>query len=93
MNSRKKEATSRLMDPISDPIHADELTLDELAIRLAPAVADAAIFDGWSEEAVTNAAEMEGVDPKVARLAYWNKNEIIFLPNRLLILNRVKKLK
>ena len=47
-----------------------DLTLDELAIALAPAVADAATFDGWSDEAVNAAAAAEGVDPDVARLAY-----------------------
>jgi ubiquinone biosynthesis protein COQ9 len=52
------------------PIASDELTLDELAIALAPSVADAAIFDGWSPTAVRAAAEMEGVDPDVAQLAY-----------------------
>ena len=51
-------------------IAADELTLDELAIALAPSVADAAIFDGWSPTAARAAAEMEGVDPDVAMLAY-----------------------
>lgn len=57
------------MAPVSDPDY-DALTLDELAIALAPAVADAATFDGWTPAAVGMAAEMEGVDPDVARLAY-----------------------
>lgn len=48
----------------------DDPTLDELRVALAPAVADAAIFDGWSEAAVRSAAEAEGVDPDVAALAY-----------------------
>ena len=43
------------------PIDANELTLDELAIALAPAVADSAVFDGWSNAAVDAAAQMEGV--------------------------------
>lgn len=47
-----------------------DMTLDELRIALAPSLADAAIFDGWSDEAVTQAAEMFGADPDVARLAY-----------------------
>jgi len=51
------------------PDYAD-LTLDELAVSLAPAVADAAVFDGWTDKAVTAAAELAGVDPDVARLAY-----------------------
>lgn len=47
-----------------------DLTLDELRLALAPAVADSAIFDGWTHEAVRVAAEIEGVDPDVAALAY-----------------------
>ncbi len=47
-----------------------DLTLDELRIALAPAIADAAIFDGWNEAAVRSAAEAEGVDPDVAALAF-----------------------
>lgn len=56
-------------DDLND-LPLDELSLDELAIRLAPAVADAATFDGWTDEAVAMAADMEGVDPDIARLAY-----------------------
>ena len=37
---------------------------------MAPAVADSAVFDGWSELAVTTAAEIEGVDPEVAKFAF-----------------------
>ncbi len=51
-------------------IAAAELTLDELRFALAPAIADAAVFDGWSDEALVSASEIEGVDPDVARLAY-----------------------
>ncbi|WP_379548112.1 COQ9 family protein [Qipengyuania sp. DSG2-2] len=47
-----------------------DLTLDELRLALAPAIADSAIFDGWGAEALQMAAEMEGVDPAVARLAF-----------------------
>jgi ubiquinone biosynthesis protein COQ9 len=39
-------------------------------VALAPAVADSAVFDGWTELAVTTAAEIEGVDPEVARFAF-----------------------
>jgi len=46
------------------------MTLDEMTQALAPAVADAAIFDGWTDKAVDSAAEFEGLDPDVARLAY-----------------------
>ncbi|MDP3676402.1 MAG: COQ9 family protein [Novosphingobium sp.] len=47
-----------------------DLTLAELRIALAPAVADAAVFDGWTPLAVANAAEIEGVDPEVAKFAF-----------------------
>ena len=47
-----------------------DLTLDELRISLAPAIADSAIFDGWGDDALLMAAEIEGVDPDVARLAF-----------------------
>ncbi len=47
-----------------------DLTLDELRIALAPAIADAAVFDGWTELAVANAAAAEGVDPAVAAYAF-----------------------
>ena len=47
-----------------------DLTLDELRIALAPAVADAAVFDGWTDLAVSNAAQFEGADPDVARFAF-----------------------
>ena len=47
-----------------------EATLDEIRLSLAPDVADAAVFDGWSEAAVRQAAEQRKVDPAVAVLAY-----------------------
>ena len=49
---------------------ADERTLDELRLALAPGIARAAVFDGWSEAALERAAAAEGVDPAVARLAF-----------------------
>ena len=49
---------------------AADLTLDELRLELAPDIAAAAIFDGWSDAALTSAAEAAGVDPAVARLAF-----------------------
>lgn len=48
---------------------APDLTLDELRLALAPAIADAAVFDGWSDSALISAAEIEGADIDVARLA------------------------
>lgn len=47
-----------------------EMTLDELRLHLAPHIADAAIFDGWSDAALAEAARSAGVDEDVARLAY-----------------------
>ncbi|MEZ5694217.1 MAG: COQ9 family protein [Altererythrobacter sp.] len=47
-----------------------DLTLDELRLALAPEVASSAVFDGWSMAAVDAAADMAGVDPDIARLAY-----------------------
>ena len=49
---------------------ADDLTLDELRIALAPEIAMAAMFDGWSDVALDNAANGMDVDPEVARLAF-----------------------
>lgn len=49
---------------------ASELTLDELRLALAPAIADAAVFDGWTEAALVSASEAESVDRDVAQLAY-----------------------
>jgi len=49
---------------------ADDLTLDELRLRLAPLVAEAAIFDGWSDAALAHASEAAGTDPALARLAF-----------------------
>lgn len=48
----------------------DDMTLDELCVALAPAIADAAAFDGWSNAAVTVAAQDLGVDPDVAAYAF-----------------------
>lgn len=45
-------------------------TLDEIRAALAPAIAANAGFDGWSDTALVRAAESEGVDPDVARLAF-----------------------
>ncbi len=52
-----------------DLISAD-LTLPELRLALAPAVAQAAVFDGWSNAAVDAAAALHGVPAPTARLAF-----------------------
>ena len=49
---------------------AADLTLDELRLALAPAIADGAVFDGWTDAALVSAAEIENVDADVARLAF-----------------------
>ena len=45
-------------------------SLDDLRLRLAPAIAQAALFDGWGEGAVLAAAADLGVDADLARLAF-----------------------
>ena len=48
----------------------DPATLEALRLQLAPAIADAAVFDGWSKEAVLQAADMTGVDRELAAFAF-----------------------
>lgn len=55
---------------VSDAVDAADLTLDELRLALAPAIAEAAVFDGWSDAALAMAAEQMGADEDVARLAF-----------------------
>jgi ubiquinone biosynthesis protein COQ9 len=45
-------------------------TLDELRLQLAPAIAGAAVFDGWSADAVAQAAADAGIDPALAAYAF-----------------------
>ncbi len=45
-------------------------SLDDLRLQLAPALADAAAFDGWSEAAVREAAGAAGIDPDAAAFAF-----------------------
>lgn len=56
------------MAPSSEMIEGE--SLEALRLRLAPAIADAAVFDGWSDLAVATAAESEGVDPALAAYAF-----------------------
>ncbi|WP_183623710.1 COQ9 family protein [Novosphingobium sediminicola] len=51
-------------------MQADNLSLDELRVLLAPGVARAAVFDGWGEEAVRAAAMEKGVSADVALYAF-----------------------
>jgi ubiquinone biosynthesis protein COQ9 len=45
-------------------------SLDEIRLALAPAVARAAVFDGWSAAAAETAAGEAGLDLAVARIAF-----------------------
>lgn len=45
-------------------------SLEDLRIILAPAIADAAAFDGWSEIAVRDAALASGIAPDAAAFAF-----------------------
>lgn len=47
-----------------------DLTLDGLRLALAPAIAEAAVFDGWTDAAVASAAVQHGVGPETARIAF-----------------------
>jgi ubiquinone biosynthesis protein COQ9 len=49
---------------------SDDRTLDELRLALAPEIARAAVFDGWTDAALCQAAALGGVDIAVARLAF-----------------------
>jgi ubiquinone biosynthesis protein COQ9 len=48
----------------------DDRTLDELRTALAPEIARAAVFDGWTDTALAQSAALAGVDAAVARLAF-----------------------
>jgi ubiquinone biosynthesis protein COQ9 len=47
-----------------------DATLHALRLRLAPEVAASAVFDGWTEAAVSAAAEATGTDAALARFAF-----------------------
>ena len=49
---------------------ADLTPLHALRLRLALAVGENAVFDGWTETAVESAAGQLGIDPAQARLAF-----------------------
>lgn len=48
----------------------EDLTLDQLRLALAPKIAEAVAFDGWSGEALANAARELGADGDVAAYAF-----------------------
>ena len=43
---------------------------DSFRLTLAPLIADAAAFDGWTDAAIDAAADIAGVDPAAARFAF-----------------------
>ncbi|HKT14097.1 MAG TPA: COQ9 family protein [Allosphingosinicella sp.] len=47
-----------------------DMTLDELRAALAPLIPANAVFDGWSDKALSMAAASLGVPPERARLAF-----------------------
>ena len=47
-----------------------DLSLEDLRLLLAPQIAEAAAFDGWTEAALNEAAEIAGIDPGAARFAF-----------------------
>jgi ubiquinone biosynthesis protein COQ9 len=53
-----------------ESVSPEEMTLDELRAALAPLVPAHAVFDGWSDQALANAAAELGVPPGRARLAF-----------------------
>jgi ubiquinone biosynthesis protein COQ9 len=58
------------MSTATTQTHPADMTLDELRLFLAPHIADAAVFDGWSEAALSEAARAAGVDAEIAKLAF-----------------------
>lgn len=58
------------MTDATDPGPVTDPTLDELRAILAPHIADAAVFDGWGDLALREAAIFAEVDYDVARLAF-----------------------
>lgn len=48
----------------------DDLTLDELRPLLVPLLAQNAVFDGWTDAALAEAARQLGVPPERARLVF-----------------------
>ncbi len=60
----------RSYHPAMDSISPTEMTLDELRDELAPRIAANAVFDGWSDPALRDAADAAGVPFARARLAF-----------------------
>lgn len=60
----------RSYHPRMDSISPTDMTLDELRAELAPRIAANAVFDGWSDAALRDAADAAGVPFARARLAF-----------------------
>lgn len=57
-------------DTDTDTATAPDQSLEDLRLELAPYIAEAAAFDGWTDAAVTMAADMTGTDAAAARFAF-----------------------
>ena len=57
-------------DALGSAIGSTDWTVDDLRLWLAPRIATAAVFDGWSPAAVRTAADEASVDPDVAAYAF-----------------------
>lgn len=57
------------LDVPSNPVEPDG-SLEDLRVRLAPLIAEAAVFDGWSAQAVRSAAAQAGIDADIAAYAF-----------------------
>lgn len=51
-------------------VAGNEETLDDLRLRMAPFIAHAAVFDGWTQAAVAQGAVDAGIDGDVAAYAF-----------------------
>lgn len=61
-----------MADPDQSLLLADDATLDEMRVALAPLIADNAAFDGWGDTALAAASAALGLDRDVAALAFPN---------------------
>jgi ubiquinone biosynthesis protein COQ9 len=60
-----------MAEPITEPMdQTPDETLDDVRLRLAPRIAQAAVFDGWSAQALRVAADQAGIDADVAAYAF-----------------------
>jgi ubiquinone biosynthesis protein COQ9 len=60
-----------------DPTNETDETLDEMRPRLAAELPRHAAFDGWTESALTNAAQSLGINPAIATLAFSGTTDMI----------------